>query len=68
MNITIETLQNDMEQFADRNGMQALIDIIYTICLEKRDHVATNWQDNELASKWNKAARSLDAIRINFPL
>jgi hypothetical protein len=61
--------QNELEQFIDSNGMQAVLDMLVSICHEKAHHLRSNWQDETMARQWEQGAKRLDkASEYSWPL
>ena len=52
---------NQLETMIDQYGLDAVTDAIADICIQKTEHVLTNWQDADLAEHWNKAAKIVNA-------
>lgn len=51
----------DVEDYIDKHGMVHLLTMLENICLEKAEHVQTNWQDRTLASAWRRGSRRIYA-------
>ena len=72
----LETLLDGMEHEIDTSKMlEALIDDIGlnviiaklgNICLDKSDHIATNWHDKALAKKWERCGKKLSALSVKI--
>jgi hypothetical protein len=45
-----------VEALIDKHGLVAVLDFVGDICREKQQHIQDNWQDIELAKRWNAAA------------
>lgn len=58
-----QSTQTALEQMIDRHGLAEIIDAIGDICAAKAQHVRENWQDESIASQWDKAGRAM--IRAN---
>lgn len=58
---------DSLEMMIDRIGLTETLNCIAAICAEKADHVRSNWQDESLASEWDKSGSlvSLTADSIN---
>lgn len=52
----------ELERMLDSVGPARLIDAIAEICHEKSDHVASNWQDMNLAKAWRRDGVKLDKL------
>jgi hypothetical protein len=48
-----------LEHLIDLCGVQAVTEALSTICGEKSEHVAANWQDKGLARAWATAEGAL---------
>lgn len=48
--------QDALENLLDKLGVRGLLEALSIIAVEKADHVATNWQDQRLARRWEKLA------------
>jgi hypothetical protein len=53
-----------IESVIDRTGIAAVISGIAQICSEKADHIRENWQDENLATEWDKLAARL--LNVEF--
>lgn len=62
------TLKDDMEQFIDRESLDALLYLVQEICLEKAEHIRSNWQDEALAKEWEYHVDSIEVTRTEFTL
>lgn len=51
-----------LEAMIDANGLEEVIDAVREICNLKSEHVATNWQDQDLARAWEKNAVKLEKV------
>jgi len=57
----MKTLPTELlEQLLDKESVQAVCEDLAHVCREKADHVATNWQDKELAKLWEQSAMRFD--------
>jgi histidinol-phosphate/aromatic aminotransferase/cobyric acid decarboxylase-like protein len=53
---------NKLESVIDSNSVKEVLDAIAAICLEKSDHIESNWQDIYTAKVWLKAGRKIEAL------
>ena len=53
-----------LESLVDLHGLQAVLAELETICDQKAEHIATNWQDYALAKSWCRTARRIGAAII----
>lgn len=51
-----------LEVLVDRYGLTRTLEALAEICEEKACHVAENWQDEKLATQWDKAADAIDTF------
>ena len=49
----------DLEEIIDSTSLSAVITAIANICTEKCDHILVNWQDKELARRYDRASLTL---------
>lgn len=54
-----------IERSIDANGLQETLEMVSAICWEKASHILTNWQDQALAEKWEKAAKAVERACLN---
>jgi len=52
-------LAETLESLIDAKGMQTVLETLAQIASEKADHIATNWQDLNLAKEWDRLAARL---------
>ena len=56
----MSTLDNpELEMLVDRQGLRIVLEMLAHICIEKADHVRSNWQDEHLARIWQANARAV---------
>jgi len=48
-------LAKQLEALIDQYSLATLMAEISDICLEKSEHIETNWQDSDAASPWRHA-------------
>lgn len=41
-----------LERLVDKYNLVEIVDGLETICVEKAEHIAHNWQDTSLAKHW----------------
>ncbi len=62
-------LEYKIERAIDKAGLPAVLDLIANICLEKANHIATNYGEGLAVDTWNKSAdlitETADQIRQN---
>jgi hypothetical protein len=57
--INKDTAKFQVEEFIDQFGLPATLDMLAEIASEKADHLRSNWQDNNAAACWERAANHL---------
>ena len=62
--------QSHAETYMDSAGLSNMLSEIAEVCLQKADHVKTNWQDVDLAKRWLNAHSAIEALaaKIDDPL
>lgn len=53
------TRKEVLEQLIDQAGLASVVAACSEICDEKAEHIRTNWQEDDTARPWNKAALQL---------
>jgi hypothetical protein len=61
-------LQRELESLLDQSSLPELITELAAICYGKADHIRTNWQDEQLADQWAKAAHKLCHVAVSRPI
>ena len=68
MPLTIETITeveiDALEAMIDQHGLDTVVLALSHICDEKAEHIRTNWQDENLADKWEALAGYLQHYKI----
>lgn len=49
-----------LERMIDARSVAAVLAIVADVCQEKAQHIRENWQDEELAQAWERAARRVE--------
>ena len=57
-----------IESMIDRLGMSEVMLLLTHICSEKAEHIRANWQDEELAKRWDSVADALISKRLSNAL
>lgn len=57
-------MNDTLEEYIDREGLQAVLRALSEICYLKAEHAESNWQDRNLARAWLRAGTSLDAQAV----
>lgn len=53
---TYQDNQNTLEAMIDSVGLSTVLEMLETICIEKAEHLRSNWQDEHSAKQWQKAS------------
>jgi hypothetical protein len=53
-----------LEALVDKYSLECVIDALAVMCLEKADHVRSNWQDETLACDWERDAEALEDVKV----
>jgi hypothetical protein len=61
----MELLTDKLEPILDSSSLMRIIGALAHLCYEKGEHVATNWQDEALAQRWDKAGAYLNKVAQN---
>jgi hypothetical protein len=61
-------LEQQIEGLIDQHGLNAVLSAIVLVCGEKAEHIATNWQENTVAAKWDEAANRLGSTMANLTI
>ena len=56
----------ELELLLDKIGLPLLLASLADIANEKAEHVATNWQDQNLAKRWRKAGTALGTLSVRM--
>lgn len=57
---TAKEQQDALEAMIDSGSLAGLLENLETICLEKAEHLRSNWQDEAAAKAWEFVARRID--------
>ncbi len=57
--MTEPELPDELETLIDRHSLGAVLENMSSICYEKADHIRSNWQDEALATVWDRMARRI---------
>lgn len=60
----LSRIKENTELAIDKMGIESFLELVETICSEKAEHIATNWQDAGLARCWTKVAGSIHLAAI----
>jgi hypothetical protein len=56
------TCSDLLEHVLDGHGLSDTLTMLSEVAARKSEHVGSNWQDAELARRWNSVSRKLDKI------
>lgn len=56
-----------VERLIDNCSVADVLIMIGDICNEKAAHIQSNWQDEALAVRWNKAGRIVKSVVSKLP-
>ncbi len=59
---TTPQFQEQLEAVIDRASISYMLATMAQIAFAKSDHAASNWQDANLAKRWDKLGVALDAL------
>ena len=62
---TTEQIKTELEAILDSSKLEWVIEALGQICWQKAEHIRANWQDEELAQRWEKAGNKLARASIN---
>ena len=54
-----EDITELLEELIDKHGILHVLTGLECVCTEKADHIRVNWQDKELARRWDRVARKI---------
>lgn len=55
-------LSEELEALIDLLGLESVLSSIASICLEKADHIESNWQDASLSKCWETASGKISRV------
>jgi hypothetical protein len=58
--LDISNATDILERLIDRHGLTHIVTGLSLICVEKAEHIRTNWQDRTTAKAWDADGRTLD--------
>lgn len=64
---TTQEDQDRLEEMIDRTSLGAVLGSLTIVCLEKAEHIASNWQDDGLATEWARSARRIAKLADTLP-
>ena len=66
METELDRMKYALEQSIDKLGVDSFLELVGTICHEKAEHVASNWQDKGLARQWENIGHAIEAIAQRY--
>ena len=54
---------NTLESLIDKYSLDDVLSAIREICLDKADHLRTNWQDEQSAKYWESIEKQINKVR-----
>ena len=61
MSIGHHHIQEKLEHLIDRSSVTEVLQQLVFIANTKAEHVRANWQDENLAKRWERAAKGVDS-------
>lgn len=55
-------LNEKLEALIDSNSLADILSSIASVCFEKEQHIAENWQDRKLANTWGKTGEKVNNL------
>jgi len=55
-------LKNALEDLIDASSVERVCLAMASVCLEKSEHIASNWQDTTTARPWTQMAQRLNTV------
>ena len=59
-------LTESLEILVDGYSFEQIIESLEEICLEKSDHLSSNWQDTEGAKDWSRKAHLIQSFLMEL--
>lgn len=56
----MNNLETELEALIDRHGLTHVVNTLAVICLDKAEHIRSNWQDECTADAWEADGVTLD--------
>lgn len=57
--------REQLEAAIDRFGLRVVTDMLAGICLDKAEHVESNWQARKLARQWERNSKAFSATKLH---
>jgi hypothetical protein len=52
-------IEEELEALIDRHGLTHVVNTLAVVCIEKAEHLRTNWQDGVTAKAWDADGKTL---------
>ena len=59
-------LNETLESLVDKHGLLEIVVALELICMDKADHIATNWDDKPLEKAWRKADSAFHNLAVQI--
>lgn len=63
-NIGQQAIQETLEGIVDRYSMSDVLDALALVCIDKGEHLRSNWQDKASARVWDRIGVSIQKAQI----
>jgi hypothetical protein len=60
----IKEQEKALEAMIDSESLARVLENLETVCLEKAEHLRTNWQDEAAAKSWESLALRIDRAAV----
>jgi len=64
----IEDITSELEAILDSSKLDRVVYALGEICWAKAEHLRSNWQDEELARRWEVAGNGLTNFSIKYQI
>jgi hypothetical protein len=64
--MTVTDLVEAIEATVDKHGLIHVVTALELMCQEKAEHLRANWQDEQSAKVWDKAAKAIYAAVLKI--
>lgn len=61
-----QMLEDTLEALLDKHGVVRVAVALELVCMDKADHIRSNWGDKALAAEWTKADKAFHAVAFKF--
>jgi hypothetical protein len=60
--------KEELERLVDGYQLSTIIDVLAQICLEKSEHIQSNWSNTSFSKAWLVAGMKLDQVKNTKPI